>query len=37
VISVCYRKLRGLLGSKFTMSEEEFKEAVIEEVKMGEE
>lgn len=37
VISVCYRKLKGLLGSKFMMSEEGFKEAVIEEVKMGEE
>ena len=37
VISVCYRKLKGLLGTKFTMSEEEFKEAVIEEVKMSEE
>ena len=37
VISVCYRKLKGLLGSRFTMSEEEFKEAVIEEVKMSEE
>ena len=37
VISVCYRKLKGLLGSKFTMSEEEFREWVIEEVKMNEE
>lgn len=37
VISVCYRKLKGLLGSRFTMSEEEFREWVIEEVKMWEE
>lgn len=37
VISVCYRKLKGLLGSKFTMSEEEFREWVIEEVKINEE
>lgn len=37
VISVCYRKLKGLLGSRFTMSEEEFRDGVIEEVKMGEE
>lgn len=36
VISVCYRKLKGMLGSKFTMSEEEFREWIIEEVKMWE-
>lgn len=36
VISVCYKKLKMLLGGRFTMTEEEFKEAIIEEVKMSE-
>lgn len=32
VFSVCYRKVKWLLGSKFTMSESEFKEWIKEEI-----
>ena len=37
VIGVCYKKLKMLLGGRFTMAEDEFKEAIIEEVKNIEE
>jgi len=37
VISICYKKLKALLGSKFAQSEDSFREWILEEVKLMEE